>query len=115
MPFSIPRGKLQYHTVDFPKAATGCRAGLPDGTLAGRTARDWRDCAFQAEWLFHGDGVADVARDSSLLQTETFGPVLAVTAFDYPKMAVDLANGTDQGLAAGAFTPASENADFLHY
>lgn len=47
---------------------------------------------------------ADVARDSNLFQQEVFGPVLAVTTFDNPGMAVNLANDTVHGLAAGVFT-----------
>ncbi len=41
---------------------------------------------------------------SSLATEEVFGPVLAVTPFDQPSEAVDLANRTNYGLAASVFT-----------
>ncbi|RWQ12643.1 aldehyde dehydrogenase family protein [Mesorhizobium sp.] len=78
-----------------------CETALSQGArlVIGGTALSERSGYFMAATVF-----ADVARDSSLFHKETFGPVLAVTAFDNPKMAVELANGTDQGLAAGVFT-----------
>ena len=48
--------------------------------------------------------VADVAPDSRLAQEEVFGPVLAVTPFQTEAEAVNLANATDFGLAAGVWT-----------
>ncbi len=44
--------------------------------------------------------VADVGQDDTLFNTEVFGPVLSVTAFDTEDEAVVLANCTDLGLAA---------------
>lgn len=54
---------------------------------------------FMAPTLFVSVGPA-----SDLFQREVFGPVLAVTTFDNPAMAIELANATEQGLAAGVFT-----------
>ena len=45
-----------------------------------------------------------VDRDSSIFQSEVFGPVLSVTTFEDEAEAVALANGTDYGLAAAIFT-----------
>ncbi|WP_433189881.1 aldehyde dehydrogenase [Actinoallomurus sp. CA-150999] len=54
---------------------------------------------------FIGPTVFDeVARDSRLFQDEVFGPVLAVTSFDTEDEAVELANDTPFGLAAGIWT-----------
>ena len=44
--------------------------------------------------------VTDVAPDAEIAQTELFGPVLAVIAFDDEEEAVRIANGTRFGLAA---------------
>ncbi|MER8480612.1 aldehyde dehydrogenase family protein [Mesorhizobium sp. M1163] len=78
-----------------------CQTALSQGArlVTGGTALSERSGYFMAATVFAG-----VARDSSLFQKEVFGPVLAVTTFDDPVMAVDLANDTDHGLAAGVFT-----------
>lgn len=47
---------------------------------------------------------ADVQHSAELSQTEVFGPVLAVTPFDTDEEAIDLANGTDFGLAGYIWT-----------
>lgn len=48
--------------------------------------------------------ITDVAQDDRVFQQEVFGPVLAVTAFDTEAQAIELANATDYGLAAGVWT-----------
>ena len=45
-----------------------------------------------------------VTPDMRLATEEVFGPVLAVTAFDQPDEAIELANRTEYGLAASVFT-----------
>ncbi|RWH39472.1 MAG: aldehyde dehydrogenase family protein [Mesorhizobium sp.] len=77
-----------------------CQTALSEGArlVTGGTALEGNGY-FMAATVF-----ASVARGSSLFQKEVFGPVLAVTTFDDPPMAVDLANDTDYGLAAGVFT-----------
>ncbi|RUX68742.1 aldehyde dehydrogenase family protein [Mesorhizobium sp. M7A.F.Ca.US.014.04.1.1] len=78
-----------------------CQTALSQGArlVTGGTALSERSGYFMADKVF-----ADVARDSNLFQQEVFGPVLAVTTFDNPGMAVNLANDTVHGLAAGVFT-----------
>jgi aldehyde dehydrogenase (NAD+)/betaine-aldehyde dehydrogenase len=78
-----------------------CETAVAEGArlMTGGSALRDRGGYFMAGTLF-----SDVAPNSQLFQAETFGPVLAVTAFDDPAMAVALANGTEQGLAAGVFT-----------
>lgn len=46
----------------------------------------------------------DVTEDMEIAQTEVFGPVLAVMAFDTEEQAITIANGTQFGLVAGVFT-----------
>lgn len=48
--------------------------------------------------------LGDVAQDSPFVQEEIFGPVLTVQPFDTEDDAVQLANGTPYGLAAGLQT-----------
>jgi len=48
--------------------------------------------------------LADVRRDAAVFQEEIFGPVLTVTPFDDISEAIELANATAFGLAAGAWT-----------
>lgn len=47
---------------------------------------------------------ADVEPESRLAQEEVFGPVLAVTTFSTDEEAIEIANGTNFGLAAGIWT-----------
>ena len=48
--------------------------------------------------------LTDVTPDMRIAQEEVFGPVLAVMPFDTEEEAVELANGTHYGLAAGIWT-----------
>ncbi|MDA8037804.1 MAG: aldehyde dehydrogenase family protein [Actinomycetota bacterium] len=48
--------------------------------------------------------VVDLPRDSRVLREEIFGPVLCVQPFDSVEEAIELANDTDFGLAAGLWT-----------
>ncbi|MCA0050885.1 aldehyde dehydrogenase family protein [Mesorhizobium sp. B283B1A] len=83
------------------RVESACRMALSQGArlVAGGTALSERSGYFMAPTVF-----SDVAPDSSLFQKEVFGHVLSVTAFDEPIKGIELANDTDQGLAAGVFT-----------
>ncbi|MEU3976426.1 gamma-aminobutyraldehyde dehydrogenase [Streptomyces bacillaris] len=48
--------------------------------------------------------IADAAQDSEVVQSEIFGPVLAVLPFDTDDEGIALANDTPYGLAASAWT-----------
>lgn len=55
-------------------------------------------------WFMAPTVLADVRPDMDVAQNEVFGPVLAVMPFTTEKEAVELANGTDFGLAAAVWT-----------
>lgn len=55
-------------------------------------------------WFARPTVLADVAQDSPYVQEEIFGPVLTVQPFDTEDEAIELANGTSYGLAAGLQT-----------
>ena len=78
-----------------------CRAGVAEGaSLACGGARLAGTAGFFMQpTVFHG-----VTPAMSIAQEEFFGPVVVVLPFDTPEEAIELANGTDYGLAAGVFT-----------
>jgi acyl-CoA reductase-like NAD-dependent aldehyde dehydrogenase len=53
---------------------------------------------------FEATLIADVPADSELATLETFGPVAAIEVVDSPEQAVERANATGYGLAAGILT-----------
>ncbi|WP_457208122.1 NAD-dependent succinate-semialdehyde dehydrogenase [Nocardioides sp. P5_C9_2] len=55
-------------------------------------------------WFYPPTVLRDVPRDAGLLHEEIFGPVAPVTSFATLDEAVELANDTEYGLAAYAFT-----------
>ena len=78
-----------------------CRAGVDEGAtlLMGGARVPGLAGHFMAPTIF-----TDVRPDMRIAQEEFFGPVLVVLPFDTPEEAVDIANGTDFGLAAGVYT-----------
>ncbi len=74
---------------DYAKVVTGGRS--PSGELA-------RGCYYEPTL------VTDVPLDSELWRDEVFGPVLVVVPFDDDDEAIRLANDTEYGLAASAWT-----------
>jgi hypothetical protein len=54
--------------------------------------------------------LADVRPDSTIAQTEVFGPVLAVMAYDGDDQAVAMANNSDYGLHGGVWSADTERA-----
>jgi aminomuconate-semialdehyde/2-hydroxymuconate-6-semialdehyde dehydrogenase len=53
----------------------------------------------------------DVAPDAEILQREVFGPVLTLQTFNTEAEAIELANGTDYGLAATVYTGSADRAN----
>lgn len=78
-----------------------CQVGVDEGaTLAtGGKRLAGLDGYFMAPTVF-----ADVTPDMRIAQEEFFGPVLVIIPFDETEDAIEIANGTDFGLAAGVYT-----------
>ncbi len=55
-------------------------------------------------WFVEPTIFDNVTPDMRVASEEVFGPVLAVTSFDQPDEAIDLANATEYGLSAAVFT-----------
>lgn len=62
------------------------------------------DGGLEAGWFVTPTLVTDVTNDMRIAQTEVFGPVQSVLAFDDLDEAVQIANDTPFGLSAGVFT-----------
>jgi aldehyde dehydrogenase (NAD+) len=60
--------------------------------------------AFADGWFIEPTIFGEVKPDMRLAQNEVFGPVLAVMRFSSDEEAIELANGTDYGLAAGLWS-----------
>jgi acyl-CoA reductase-like NAD-dependent aldehyde dehydrogenase len=72
---------------------------------------------FRLEGEIYGGGhfyaptvLADVRRDYRVFQEEIFGPVVTVTPFESDDEAIELANATEFGLAAGVWTASLDRA-----
>lgn len=65
----------------------------------------------EAPAFFRPTILAGVRSDMALMRDEIFGPVTALTPFDTPEEALDLANDTEYGLAASVWT---ENLSHAH-
>ena len=77
-----------------------CQAGVEEGaTLATGGQRLQQPGYFMPPTIFTG-----VTPQMRIANEEFFGPVLVVIPFDTPEEAVQIANGTEYGLAAGVFT-----------
>jgi succinate-semialdehyde dehydrogenase/glutarate-semialdehyde dehydrogenase len=63
-----------------------------------------RAAAFPTDLYYEPTVVDGVTPDMAIFREETFGPVAAVTTFSQVDEAIELANATDLGLVAGAFT-----------
>lgn len=55
-------------------------------------------------FFYHATVLADLPNDDEAVATEVFGPVLTVQPFDTEEEAIQMANGTPYGLAAGLQT-----------
>jgi betaine-aldehyde dehydrogenase len=63
---------------------------------------------YEGGYYFEPTIFTNVTPDMSLAREEVFGPVLAIQTFDNEREAVELANGTDYGLAAGIWSEDEE-------
>ncbi|MBN9259003.1 MULTISPECIES: aldehyde dehydrogenase family protein [unclassified Mesorhizobium] len=93
----------QAHEAQLKKTLSYMELGQNEGArLAAGGARlegDLADGYFVKPTVF-----ADVSRDMRIAQEEIFGPVVGVIPFDDEDEAVEIANSTQYGLVAGAWT-----------
>lgn len=78
-----------------------CQVGVEEGATlrTGGSRAEGLDGFFMKPTIF-----TDVRPDMAIAQDEFFGPVVVVIPFDETKEAIEIANGTDYGLAAGLYT-----------
>ncbi len=89
----------QFQTVvGFVERARGRGMSLATGGLPARV----KDC--EGGFFFEPTIADNVAADDELAQAEVFGPVLSVIPVDGVEDAIEIANGTSYGLAAGIHT-----------
>ncbi|KAA9163322.1 aldehyde dehydrogenase [Amycolatopsis acidicola] len=90
------------HEAHFQRIQQAIGEAVEDGArlvIGGGNPEGLDGTLFAAPTLF-----ADVTPDMRLAQREVFGPVLAVLKFSSDEEAIDIANGTEYGLAAGIWT-----------
>ncbi|MEE3853018.1 aldehyde dehydrogenase family protein [Gordonia sp. LSe1-13] len=90
------------HAAHFRRIQGEIQAAIEDGArlVTGGGSPEGRDgTLFVAPTVF-----ADVTPDMRLARREVFGPVLAVMRFSDEAEAIEIANGTEFGLAAGVWT-----------
>lgn len=85
--------QLQRVTGFTDRALAGGAAAATGGTTLDRPG-----------WFMAPTVLVDVDPHAEVAREEVFGPVLTVLRADSPQQAIDIANGTDYGLAAGVFT-----------
>ncbi|MDB5856369.1 MAG: Betaine-aldehyde dehydrogenase [Ramlibacter sp.] len=83
------------------RVETLCSVGVAEGAVL---ACGGRRAARTAGYFMQPTVFRDVTPSMRIAQEEFFGPVVVALPFDTPQEAVDIANGTDYGLAAGVFT-----------
>lgn len=90
------------HEPHFQRIRAAIEAAVADGArlvTGGGNPEGLDGTLFVAPTVF-----ADVTTDMRLAQQEVFGPVLAVMKFSDDEEAIDIANSTEYGLAAGIWT-----------
>jgi acyl-CoA reductase-like NAD-dependent aldehyde dehydrogenase len=94
------------HPRQFERVAGFVRRALDGGATALLGGSPHR----QGGLYFQPTILADVAEDAEIVRNEVFGPVLTWQTFHSEDDAVEMANGTDYGLAAVVYTRDAERA-----
>jgi succinate-semialdehyde dehydrogenase/glutarate-semialdehyde dehydrogenase len=77
---------------------------VDDATSRGASVATGGSSTGEAGYFFQPTVLTDVPPDSDLMREEIFGPVAPVTTFSDDAKAVEMANSTEYGLVAYAFT-----------
>ncbi len=86
------------------KAREGVADLVASATDAGARVLTGAESLSGPGWFYKPTVLADVPPDARILQEEIFGPVAPITTFSSDDEAIDLANNTEYGLIAYAFT-----------
>lgn len=86
------------------------RQGLDEGARLVCGGKRLTEGGFGRGFFYPPTILADVKPGDRVFKEEIFGPVLTVTPFDTVDDAIRLANATEFGLAAGAWTASTERA-----
>ncbi len=86
------------------KAREGVADLVASATDAGARVLTGAESLSGPGWFYKPTVLADVPPDARILQEEIFGPVAPITTFGTDDEAIELANNTEYGLIAYAFT-----------
>jgi succinate-semialdehyde dehydrogenase/glutarate-semialdehyde dehydrogenase len=86
------------------KARDKVKELVDDATSRGASVATGGSAAGEAGYFFQPTVLTDVPADADLVREEIFGPVAPITTFSEDDKAVQLANDTEYGLVAYAFT-----------
>ncbi len=86
------------------KVAGYVEVGLKEGARVAVGGQRMRGEPFDNGYFYQPTVLIDVTPKHRVFQEEIFGPVVTVTKFKHDDEAIELANATDYGLAAGAWT-----------
>lgn len=106
----VPVGRPAEESTAVGPLVSAAQLDRVEGMVAGAVAAGGRVVAGGARvdldggFYYRPTVIADVPSDAPAIQEEIFGPVLTVQPFDTEAEAVQLANGTAYGLAAGVQT-----------
>jgi acyl-CoA reductase-like NAD-dependent aldehyde dehydrogenase len=92
------------------RVASYVEIGLAEGARLVTGGRRLQGGVYGDGYFYAPTILADVTSEHRVFQEEIFGPVVTVTRFRGEDEAIDLANGTEFGLAAGVWTRSLDRA-----
>lgn len=92
------------------KVANYVEAGLKEGVRVAVGGQRMRGEPFERGHFYQPTVLVGVEPEHRVFKEEIFGPVVTVTKFKHDDEAIELANATDYGLAAGAWTRSVQRA-----
>src|SRR5262249_52472937 len=96
--------EVQIGPLISESALTRATEHVSDAMKGGAKLLCGGNCVMQPGYFMEPTVLADVARNSLCMFEETFAPIAPVTPFDTETEAIALANSSEYGLSAYAFT-----------